>query len=69
MPHILIDFLIDSCNLKNDAQLSRILGIKAPHLSRIRNRQLSSSPAFILAIHEKLNIPVSQIRSLIALQK
>ena len=69
MPHILIDFLIDSCNLKNDAQLGRILGIKAPHLSRIRNGQLSSSPAFILAIHEKLNIPVSQIRSLIALQK
>ena len=64
-PHRLIDFLLKSRDIKNDSQLCRIIDFAPPHLSRIRAGKMNSSSNFILAIHENLNIPVSQIRELL----
>ena len=66
-PHALLDKLQDKHHLKNDAALARELGIQPPIISKIRSHVLAVSCESILKIHERYDMPVTEIRRLIAL--
>ena len=60
--HPLIDHLLAVYKIKNDASLARRLDLKPSAISKIRSGMMSVNPTFILAAHERLGIPVAQIR-------
>lgn len=61
----LLDHLIVSFKLKNDAALSRALNFKPPVISKIRHGAQPVTSNTILAIHEAFGVPVKKIRELI----
>jgi len=63
--HALLDYLLDHLNLKNDKQLANYFKYGPPVISKIRHRKMAISSSVILLIHEKLDIPVIEIRRLI----
>lgn len=64
-PNALVDYLLKKLGLKNDRQLAEYFDVLPPVISKIRNRRMSVSANMILLIHEKLDIPVPEIRRLI----
>lgn len=64
-PNALVDYLLKKLSLKNDRQLAEYFDVLPPVISKIRNRRMSVSANMILLIHEKLDIPVAEIRRLI----
>jgi plasmid maintenance system antidote protein VapI len=58
----LLDFLLQSRQLKNDAALSRLLQVQAPVISKLRYDRMNLSDAMILRIHERAGMSVAQIR-------
>jgi transcriptional regulator with XRE-family HTH domain len=64
-PNALVDYLLKKLGLKNDRQLAEYFDVLPPVISKIRNRRMSVSANMILLIHEKLDIPVAEIRRLI----
>ena len=64
-PNALVDYLLKKLDLKNDRQLAEYFDVLPPVISKIRNRRMSVSANMILLIHEKLDIPVAEIRRLI----
>lgn len=62
----LLDYLKKFSGVKNDARLAKLLQLSPPVISKIRSGKLSVSDAFILRVHEKLEIPVRQIRAILA---
>lgn len=62
----LFDALIARPEIKNDAGLSRALGVAPPVISKIRHGALKVGSSLILAIHETFDVPVAEIRRLIA---
>jgi plasmid maintenance system antidote protein VapI len=69
MPHVLLDHLMSKLNLKTDMQLANYFEMPPSVISKVRNRKNGVSANFILLIHEKLDIPVEEIRKLIDLSK
>ncbi len=65
-PGNLIDFLLKTHELKNDAALSRALGLPPPVISKIRSGSLGVGATTILLIHEKFGMAVADIRKVIA---
>lgn len=63
--HQAIDHLIHLKRLRNDADLSRYIGVTAPTVSKIRAGKLGVSPAILLRLHEKFGIPVAELRRLL----
>jgi hypothetical protein len=61
----LFDDIIEKHGLKNDARLYELLDkkISKPDISRYRHGKKKMSATHILAIHEKLGMPVADIRS------
>lgn len=59
----LLDTLIEKYSLKNDAEIARRLEVAPPVISRIRNGRCVVSSDIILRIHEKLGMPVADIRA------
>lgn len=64
-PNALVDYLLKKLGLKNDRQLAEYFDVLPPVISKIRNRRMSVSANMILLIHEKLDMPVPEIRRLI----
>ena len=62
--HPVIDHLLKAYEIKTDAALAKHLGLKPSAISKIRSGMMSLTPTFILAAHEKLGIPVAQIRKI-----
>jgi hypothetical protein len=62
----LFDTIIKTQALKNDAALSRLLKVLPPQVSKIRHGKLAVGDSLILNIHERLAMPVAEIRRLIA---
>lgn len=60
----LFDDIIEKHGLKNDARLYELLDkrISKPDISRYRHGKKKMSATHILAIHEKLGMPVADIR-------
>ena len=63
----LFDHIMETNNLKNDARLYEFFDkkISKPDISRYRHGKKKISSGHILVIHEKLGMPVSDIRSLL----
>lgn len=66
IPHLLLDTVIERNNLKNDAALSRALGVAPPVISKIRHGVLPVGATIIIGIHETFNMPIRDIKALIA---
>lgn len=62
----LLDLLLARHDIKNDAALSRALDVAPPVISKIRHHHLSVSPGIILKIHEAFDMPVKEIRAVLA---
>ena len=65
-PHKLLDYLLTTYRLKNDSVLSVHLQIKKPTLSKIRGGTLGVGPNFILAVHDAFDIPIKEIKAMLA---
>jgi hypothetical protein len=64
----LFDHIMETNNLKNDARLYEFFDkkISKPDISRYRHGKKKISAGHILFIHEKLGMPVAEIRSFLA---
>lgn len=62
----LLDHLISHYSLKNDAGLVRRLGTSGPYLSKMRNNRQPFGPAFILRTHEEFDMPIKEIKAMLA---
>jgi len=63
-PNKFINYLIDAMCLKNDAALSRELGVRPPVISKIRNGRLAIGASILIKAHEKLNVPTLKLRKM-----
>jgi transcriptional regulator with XRE-family HTH domain len=63
--HPLFDYLMDRLNIEFDKDLANYFGIAGSTLSKVRRGTANVSAEMILIIHEKLDIPVADIRKLI----
>jgi hypothetical protein len=64
VPNKLLDTLIERMNLKNDAELCRVLEVQPPIISKIRHRKLNVGATILLRMHEKSNIPIRELKEL-----
>ena len=63
--HALVDYLKERCDCVTDYELARELNVAASMISKYRWRTCAVSPALILDIHEKFDMPVAAIKLLI----
>ena len=63
-PNRLLDFLIDKMRTKNDAGLSRELGVAPPVISKIRHRRLPVGASMLIRMHEISDISIRELRDL-----
>jgi len=66
VPNKLLDTLIQRMQLKNDAELCRVLEVQPPIISKIRHRKLNVGATILLRMHEKSNIPIRELKELTA---
>jgi predicted house-cleaning noncanonical NTP pyrophosphatase (MazG superfamily) len=64
VPNKLLDTLIEKLQLKNDAELCRVLEVQPPIISKIRHRKLNVGATILLRMHEKSNIPIRELKEL-----
>lgn len=64
-PHLLLDTLLERLQLKNDAALSRELGLAPPRISKVRRRHIAANAELVLRIHETFDIPIAELRALV----
>lgn len=63
-PNRLLDMVIASLALKNDAALSRALGVTPLLLSKVRHRRLPVGAELMIRIHEATTLSITEIRDL-----
>jgi len=63
----LVDKLRARLNAKNDAELSRIMEVDPPVISKLRGAGVVG-PTMLIRIHECTDWPIKQIRDLVAEQ-
>lgn len=61
-PHPLLDTIIRSNAIKNDAALCRMLKIAPPRISKIRHGKLGVSADIMLRLHEHFKIPITELK-------
>jgi hypothetical protein len=64
--HPVLDYLKEKKLVKNDRDLARVLDVNPPLLSKIRNGHLKFGAWMILAVHEEFDIPIKEIKALLA---
>ena len=65
-PHVLLDYLRRTYDLKNDFMLAKALGVLPPQISKIRNKKSEITPTMILAIHDAFGMEIKEIKALAA---
>jgi hypothetical protein len=63
-PNNLLDTLIKTLGIRNDAALSRVLEVAPPVISKIRHKILPVGPSLLIRMHEESGISIKEIRSL-----
>jgi plasmid maintenance system antidote protein VapI len=63
-PNRLLDALLARLGLKNDAALSRLLGVEAPTISKIRHQRVRVGAAILLRMHEVSDLSIEELKSL-----
>ena len=66
VPNKLLDTLIEKMNLKNDAELCRVLEVQPPIISKIRHGKLAVGATILLRMHEKAEITIRELKELSA---
>lgn len=64
-PNHLLDLIIEKMGLKNDAALSRALGVAPPVISKIRHLVVPFGSTMVLRAHDVSGMPLNEIRSLL----
>lgn len=59
----LLDYLKTRFEIKNDRQLAKELGFSTPTISKIRTGKYNVSAELIIAIHERFNMTIKEIKS------
>lgn len=59
----LLDTVMEKLGLKNDAALSRELGVAPPVVSKLRNAKVALSAAMMIRIHDVADMSIATIRS------
>lgn len=67
-PNRLLDEVLSKLCLKNDAALSRILGVAPPILSKVRHHRLPVAPGLIIQIHDATRMSIDEIRGLMGVR-
>lgn len=65
-PFFLFDEIKREFNLPNDRALSDAMGVAPPQVSKVRNGSYALSDSMILRVHERFNIPVANVRAMLA---
>lgn len=63
-PDRLLDVLRENLQLKNDAALSRTLGVAPPVISKIRHRRVHVGAALLIRMHEVTGLNIIDLRYL-----
>lgn len=63
-PNRLLDTLLERLNLKNDAALSRALGVAPPVISKIRHGRLPIGASMLIRMHEETGLNIRELRDL-----
>lgn len=63
-PDNLMASVIGKLNLKNDAALSRALGVAPPVISKIRHRRIPVSASLLIRMYEATNLSIKDLRLL-----
>lgn len=63
-PNRLLDEVLSQLHLKNDAALSRMLGVAPPVLSKVRHRRLPVAAGLMIQIHDATMLSMDDIRRL-----
>ncbi len=68
-PNHLLDTVINHLELRSDAALSRVLGVEAPVISKIRHRRVPVGASFLIRVHEVTEISIQDLRALMGDQR
>lgn len=68
-PNRLLDTVIAALALKNDAALSRALGVTPPQLSKVRHYRLPVAAELMIQIHEATTFSIAEIRDLMGISR
>jgi hypothetical protein len=63
-PNRLLDYLTKKMQAKNDAALSRELGVAPPVISKIRHRVLPVGASMLIRMHEISDMSIRDLRNL-----
>jgi hypothetical protein len=63
-PNRLLDAIIETVGLKNDAALSRALAVEAPVISKIRHGKLPIGGILLIRMHEISQLSIKELRGL-----
>ncbi len=61
----LFDLVIGTKGLKNDSALSSLLEVTPPVVSKLRHHRIEAGPSIILALIERGNLTLEEIRAVI----
>ena len=64
--HPVLDYLKEKKLVRNDRHLALVLDVNPPHLSKIRNGHMKFGAWMILAVHEQFDIPIKEIKAMLA---
>jgi plasmid maintenance system antidote protein VapI len=67
-PAVLLDAVTDHFSLKNDAALSRALGLPPPVISKLRMKAVAITPAILLRIHDVTGFSISDMRAMLGVK-
>lgn len=62
-PHKLLDAIKFEFNLRFDADVSRLLDVEPPQISKLRSSQYEVSDSMILIVYDKTGWSIEKIRS------
>lgn len=66
MSTALLDTIKTEGGIKNDAALSRLLGVSPCQISDIRNGKIKVGPKLMLTIYEEVGMSIERIKQLVA---
>ena len=61
----MFDYLTENFDLKSDLQLALELEKRPSSISKFRTGKRPVTPALIIAVHERFNIPIKTIKELL----
>jgi hypothetical protein len=64
-PNAFLDFLQARLQLKNDAQLSRTMGVPPPVLSKFRHFRVPVGASFLIQAHDITGLTLNDLRSIL----